>query len=109
MTRKNKMRSEEHSVEVHKTEMCKWFLLNGECPYTECTFAHDFGELRVRPRPPGYRTKVCKSFAMTGSCRYAFRCKFSHVMDGSDDSTVAPTSHDSTVAPSALAPSAEPT
>ena len=59
------------------TEICKHFLV-GTCTRENCTFAHDYSELRPISRPPNYKTLLCKHFAEKGKCKWGHRCNFSH-------------------------------
>lgn len=62
-----------------KTEICKKWLKDGNCPYKEtCQFAHGFEELREKKVPKSYKTVLCENYSKNGNCRYGERCKFVH-------------------------------
>ena len=65
----------------YKTELCKYWKLGSECPYTEsCAFAHGYDEMQVKTHlPQNYKTKECKNFITNGFCSYGERCQFKHV------------------------------
>lgn len=76
-----------------KTQMCKHFLEDGECPLHQfCQFAHGPEELR-QPNDPlpkhfgktalgavhsNYKTEPCKNFSETGECKFGDGCSFYH-------------------------------
>lgn len=64
----------------YKTELCKYFEMNGYCPYGEnCAYAHGIENLRIKTTNSShYRTKKCSSFFSNGYCPYGSRCQFSH-------------------------------
>jgi len=63
-----------------KTEICKFWQLNGTCEYAEtCSFAHGNHELKQRTdMPRNYKTKQCKRFHKELYCPYGPRCQFLH-------------------------------
>ena len=63
-----------------KTEICKFWQLNGSCEYAEtCSFAHGNHELKQRTdKPRNYKTKQCKRFHKELYCPYGPRCQFLH-------------------------------
>ena len=65
-----------------KTELCKTWLLHGECKYGKnCAFAHGEEELNERKNVFNYKTKQCKQFFEAGICPYGSRCQFSHSLN----------------------------
>lgn len=79
-----------------KTQMCKHFLENNECPLHQyCQFAHGPSELR-QPNDPlpknfgktalgavhsNYKTEPCKNFFKDGECKFGDGCSFYHNVD----------------------------
>lgn len=63
-----------------KTEICKFWQLNGTCEYADtCSFAHGAHELKQRTdMPRNYKTKQCKRFHKELYCPYGPRCQFLH-------------------------------
>ena len=62
-----------------KTEICRYWEMNGECKYGEnCAFAHGESELKKRKLTFNYKKKPCKQFFELGYCSYGIRCQFSH-------------------------------
>ena len=63
-----------------KTEVCKFWQLNGACEYSDsCSFAHGEHELKQRTDiPRNYKTKQCKRFHKELYCPYGPRCQFLH-------------------------------
>lgn len=63
-----------------KTELCKHYAANQECPHKEnCSFAHGEAELRnSNPNFQGYKTKICKLFHEDGICLFGARCNYIH-------------------------------
>ena len=63
-----------------KTEICKFWQLNGTCEYSDsCSFAHGAHELKQRTdMPRNYKTKQCKRFHKELYCPYGPRCQFLH-------------------------------
>ena len=63
-----------------KTEICKFWQLNGTCEYSDqCSFAHGTAELKQRhDQPRNYKTKQCKRFHKELYCPYGPRCQFLH-------------------------------
>lgn len=69
-----------HQPNLHKTKMCRAFLLDGKCPDVEsCSFAHSESELRVTDGI--YKTQMCHFFER-GRCLKGDRCNHAH---GPDD------------------------
>lgn len=64
----------------YKTELCKYFEINGYCKYGEnCAYAHGKENLRSKvTNTTAYRTKKCVRFFETGYCPYGNRCQFAH-------------------------------
>ena len=76
-----------------KTQMCKHYMEEGECPLDHyCQFAHGPEELR-QPNDPlpstfgktalgavhsNYKTEQCKYWLESGSCKYGASCSFFH-------------------------------
>jgi butyrate response factor 1 len=67
----------------YKTEMCKYWELNGDCMFKEnCAFAHGPQELNNKAAiPKNYKTKLCKRFHEELYCPYGPRCQFKHSED----------------------------
>ena len=63
-----------------KTEICKFWQLNGTCEYGDtCSFAHGSHELKQRTdMHKNYKTKQCKRFHKDLYCPYGPRCQFLH-------------------------------
>ncbi|CAD8044712.1 unnamed protein product [Paramecium primaurelia] len=63
-----------------KTEICKYWSIEGYCPYgIQCTFAHEKYEMRQKIHVPhNYKTQICKNYTMIGYCNYGERCQFKH-------------------------------
>ena len=64
----------------YKTELCKYFSINGFCKFGEnCAYAHGVENLRSKvTNSEFYRTKNCVSFFEKGFCPYGNRCQFRH-------------------------------
>ena len=64
----------------YKTEMCKYYSINGFCKYGDnCSFAHNKESLRpIISNTTAFRTKKCKNFFLKGYCSYGNRCQFEH-------------------------------
>jgi len=64
----------------YKTEICKDWELNRQCPKGEkCSFAHGLHELRKKVHvSQKYKTTKCRSFHEKGYCIYGPRCQFLH-------------------------------
>jgi len=64
----------------YKTELCKYFSINGFCKFGEnCAYAHGIENLRSKvTNSEFYRTKNCVSFFEKGFCPYGNRCQFRH-------------------------------
>ncbi len=64
----------------YKTELCKYFEINGYCQYGEsCAYAHGIENLRSKvTNTTYYRTKKCVQFFEHGYCPYGNRCQFAH-------------------------------
>lgn len=77
----------------YKTQMCKHYLENNECPLKQfCQFAHGPADLR-QPNDPlpknfgkqalgavysNFKTEQCKIFVETGECKFGDGCSFYH-------------------------------
>ncbi|CAD8139705.1 unnamed protein product [Paramecium pentaurelia] len=63
-----------------KTEICKYWSIEGYCPYgIQCTFAHGKYEMRQKIHVPyNYKTQICKNYTIVGYCSYGERCQFKH-------------------------------
>lgn len=74
-----------HQPNLHKTKMCRAFLLDGKCPdAASCSFAHSESELRVTDGI--YKTQMCHFFER-GRCLKGDRCNHAH---GPDDLRKSP-------------------
>ncbi|KAM3144602.1 hypothetical protein pb186bvf_003209 [Paramecium bursaria] len=63
-----------------KTEICKYWKEQLECPYgSNCFFAHGDNQLVTKELPKNYRTKLCQNFSQS-YCKYGSRCQFAHPM-----------------------------
>jgi hypothetical protein len=64
----------------YKTELCKFFEINGHCKYGDnCAYAHGIENLRSKvTNSTSYRTRKCFQFFETGYCPYGSRCQFQH-------------------------------
>ena len=64
----------------YKTELCKFYQINGHCKYGEnCAYAHGIENLRSKvTNSTAYRTRKCIQFFEKGSCPYGSRCQFQH-------------------------------
>jgi hypothetical protein len=64
----------------YKTELCKYFEINGFCKYGDkCAYAHGKENLRSKvTNSTAYRTKKCVQFFENGYCPYGNRCQFAH-------------------------------
>ena len=64
----------------YKTELCKYFEINGYCKYGDkCAYAHGKENLRSKvTNTVDYRTKKCSKFFEQGYCPYGNRCQFAH-------------------------------
>ena len=64
----------------YKTELCKYYEINGYCKYGEsCAYAHDKENLRSKiTNTTAYRTRNCAQFFQNGYCPYGNRCQFAH-------------------------------
>mmetsp|Transcript_87862 Transcript_87862/g.261998 ORF Transcript_87862/g.261998 Transcript_87862/m.261998 type:complete len:245 (-) Transcript_87862:51-785(-) len=61
---------------LHRTVLCKYYVV-GLCSRGEaCSFAHGCEELR--PKPDLFRTGLCKAFSKKGECKNGDECKFAH-------------------------------
>ena len=67
----------------YKTELCKYFEINGYCKYGDnCAYAHGKENLRLKvTNTAAYRTKKCISFFEKGYCPYGNRCQFAHQLE----------------------------
>ena len=68
------------SNEKYKTELCKNYITNGWCKWSDnCFFAHGKQELRSKmPANQYYKTKICKHYHKMDFCPYASRCQYFH-------------------------------
>ena len=64
----------------YKTELCKYYEINGFCKYGDnCAYAHGKENLRSKiTNTTAYRTKKCVQFFQNGYCPYGNRCQFAH-------------------------------
>ena len=64
----------------YKTELCKYFEINGFCKYGDkCAYAHGKENLRSKvTNSTAYRTRKCVQFFENGYCPYGNRCQFAH-------------------------------
>ena len=64
----------------YKTELCKYFEINGYCKYGDkCAYAHGKENLRSKvTNTTAYRSKKCSQFYEQGYCPYGNRCQFAH-------------------------------
>jgi hypothetical protein len=64
----------------YKTELCKYFEINGSCKYGDkCAYAHGKENLRSKvTNSTAYRTRKCIQFFEYGYCPYGSRCQFKH-------------------------------
>lgn len=64
----------------YKTELCKFFQINGHCKYGDnCAYAHGIENLRSKvTNSTSYRTRKCNQFFENGYCPYGSRCQFQH-------------------------------
>ena len=64
----------------YKTELCKYFEINGYCKYGDkCAYAHGKENLRSKvTNSTSYRTRKCVQFFENGYCPYGNRCQFAH-------------------------------
>ena len=64
----------------YKTELCKFFEINGHCKYGDnCAYAHGIENLRSKvTNSTAYRTRKCIQFFENGYCPYGSRCQFQH-------------------------------
>ena len=71
---------EEQSQKKYRTELCKYFEINGRCKFGEnCIFAHGKENLRENLcKKSGYKKRPCVNFFDKGYCMYGNRCQFSH-------------------------------
>ena len=85
-SRKNKNKKEPFKTCAHdfkvkyKTELCKYFEINGYCKYGDnCAYAHGKENLRSKvTNTTAYRSKKCTQFFEMGYCPYGNRCQFAH-------------------------------
>ena len=71
---------EEQSQKKYRTELCKYFEINGRCKFGDnCIFAHGKENLRENLcKKSGYKKRPCINFFEKGFCMYGNRCQFSH-------------------------------
>ena len=64
----------------YKTELCKFYEINGHCKYGDnCAYAHGVENLRSKvTNSTAYRTRKCNQFYEKGYCPYGSRCQFQH-------------------------------
>ena len=64
----------------YKTELCKYWEINGYCKYGDkCAYAHGKENLRSKvTNSSAYRTRKCFQFFENGYCPYGSRCQFAH-------------------------------
>ena len=76
----NKSRINFYTSDKFKTEICKNFVLTGQCSFGDsCCFAHGRSELRVKNElNEQFKTKICKKFHQQGFCPYSSRCQYFH-------------------------------
>lgn len=67
----------------YKTELCKYFEINGFCKYGDkCAYAHGIENLRSKvTNTTAYRTRKCVQFFEKGYCPYGNRCQFAHQLE----------------------------
>ena len=67
----------------YKTELCKYFEINGYCKYGDnCAYAHGKENLRSKvTNTTAYRTRKCVQFFEVGYCPYGNRCQFAHQLE----------------------------
>ena len=67
----------------YKTELCKYFEINGYCKYGDnCAYAHGKENLRSKvTNTTAYRTRKCVQFFENGYCPYGSRCQFAHHLE----------------------------
>ena len=67
----------------YKTELCKYFEINGYCKYGDnCAYAHGKENLRSKvTNTTAYRTRKCVQFFENGYCPYGNRCQFAHQLE----------------------------
>ena len=67
----------------YKTELCKYFEINGYCKYGDnCAYAHGKENLRLKvTNTKAFRTKKCVQFFEYGYCPYGGRCQFAHHLE----------------------------
>ena len=67
----------------YKTELCKYFEINGYCKYGDnCAYAHGKENLRSKvTNTTAYRTRKCVQFFEHGYCPYGNRCQFAHQLE----------------------------
>ena len=66
----------------YKTELCKFFEINGQCKFgSRCAYAHGKEELRSKvAKTSAYRSRKCYQFFEKGYCPYGNRCQFAHAL-----------------------------
>ena len=71
---------EEQSKKKYRTELCKYFEINGRCKFGDnCIFAHGKENLRENLcKKSGYKKRPCVNFFEIGFCMYGNRCQFFH-------------------------------
>ena len=71
---------EEQSQKKYRTELCKYFEINGRCKFGDnCIFAHGKENLRENLcKKSGYKKRPCVNFFEKGFSMYGNRCQFSH-------------------------------
>ena len=78
--KKEKEKTEKENQMKFKTELCKFYEINGRCKFGEaCIFAHGKENLRENQcKKSGYKKRLCLNFFDKGLCMYGNRCQFSH-------------------------------
>ncbi|KAG1674403.1 hypothetical protein FOA52_012930 [Chlamydomonas sp. UWO 241] len=76
--------------ELYKTQLCKWWSVNGICCHgSNCSFAHGVHERKAAPppssdrsarqaRPEMFKTQLCKWWMAGSVCQHAGACRFAH-------------------------------
>jgi len=65
----------EMTMQLKKTQMCKFHLMGVCTRGSQCQFAHD--ALELQPLPDFSQTKLCRNLTKLGACNDP-RCKFAH-------------------------------
>ena len=85
--KKEKEKTEKENQMKYKTELCKFYEINGRCKFGEaCIFAHGRENLRENQcKKSGYKKRPCVNFFDKGYCMYGNRCQFSHNLNKFDN------------------------